>query len=88
MSLLRESPPHKWIFEEQQEMADVDFKFKEKTPAMCFAITTSAEMQKPMPREWLLSGQSRLRQFDPKAIEEGLVKICPTRTTSFPTSLR
>ena len=58
-------------------MADVDFKFKQKTPASRFTSRTSALMQKPMPREWLLSGQSRLRRFDPKAIEEGLAKICP-----------
>jgi insulysin len=58
-------------------MADVDSKFKQKTPASWFTSRTSAWMQKPMPREWLLSGQSRLRQFNPEAIGEGLVKICP-----------
>ena len=34
-------------------------------------------MQKPLPREWLLSGQSRLRTFEPKIIEEALDKITP-----------
>ncbi|OAQ98847.1 hypothetical protein LLEC1_05979 [Akanthomyces lecanii] len=33
VSLLRQSPPQEWIFQEQKGMADVDFKFREKTPA-------------------------------------------------------
>lgn len=34
-------------------------------------------MQKPVPREWLLSGHSRLRNFDPSTIERALAKISP-----------
>lgn len=77
VSLLRESPPQKWIFEEQKGMADVDFKFKQKVPASRFTSRTSSVMQKPIPREWLLSGHSRLRAFDPKSIERGLATIHP-----------
>ena len=33
VSLLREQPPKEWIFQEQKGMADVDFKFKQKSPA-------------------------------------------------------
>lgn len=58
-------------------MADVDFKFKQKTPASRFTSKTSAIMQKPLPREWLLSGTSRLRKFDPKAIREGIECLRP-----------
>lgn len=58
-------------------MADVDFRFKQKAPASRFTSHTSSTMQKPIPREWLLSGQSRLRTFDPAQIEEGLEKITP-----------
>ena len=77
VSLLRESPPQEWIFEEQKGMADVDFKFKQKTPASRFTSRTSSTMQKPIPREWLLSGQSRLRTFDPQTIQQALEKITP-----------
>ncbi|CAJ2500799.1 Uu.00g036520.m01.CDS01 [Anthostomella pinea] len=28
VSLLRQTPPQEWIFDEQKRMADVDFKFK------------------------------------------------------------
>lgn len=77
VSLLRESPPQEWIFEEQKGMADVDFKFKQKIPASRFTSKISAVMQTPLPREWLLSGHSRLRKFDPAKIEEGIYCIRP-----------
>lgn len=59
VSLLRETPPQEWIFEEQKGLADVDFKFKQKSPASRFTSKVSAVMQTPLPREWLLSGHSR-----------------------------
>lgn len=77
VSLLRESPPQEWIFEEQKGLAEVEFKFKEKSPASKFTSKISAVMQKPLPREWLLSGHSKLRKFDPQAIEQGLSFFTP-----------
>ncbi|PHH91307.1 hypothetical protein CDD83_1011 [Cordyceps sp. RAO-2017] len=77
VSLLREAPPQEWIFDEQKGMADVDFKFKQKTPACRFTSRTSSVMQKPLPREWLLSGHSRLRTFDAELIEKALSTIRP-----------
>jgi insulysin len=73
--MLRNSPPQEWIFQEQKGMADVDFKFKQKTPASRFTSKTSSVMQKPLPREWLLS--SRLRKFEPKLIRQGLDLLRP-----------
>lgn len=77
VSLLREAPPQEWIFDEQKGMADVDFKFRQKTPACRFTSRISSVMQKPLPREWLLSGHSRLRTFDVKLIEKALSSIRP-----------
>ncbi|KAI1854932.1 hypothetical protein JX265_002571 [Neoarthrinium moseri] len=77
VALLRETPPEEWIFEEQKGMADVDFKFKQKTPASRFTSKIGSVMQKPLPREWLLSGQSRLRKFDPKLIAKGVEHLRP-----------
>ncbi|RQM06093.1 hypothetical protein DH86_00002403 [Scytalidium sp. 3C] len=77
ISLLRETPPQEWIFQEQKGLADVDFKFKQKTPASRFTSKISAVMQSPLPREWLLSGHSRLRKFDAAAIERGLSCLRP-----------
>ncbi|PHH58811.1 hypothetical protein CDD81_4365 [Ophiocordyceps australis] len=77
ISLLHETPPQQWIFEEQKGVADVDFKFRQKTPASSFTSRTSSEMQKPLPREWLLSGQSRLRTFDSKLIQDAITLLRP-----------
>ncbi|KAF7540169.1 hypothetical protein G7054_g1587 [Neopestalotiopsis clavispora] len=77
VALLKETPPLDWIFEEQKGMADVDFKFKQKTPASRFTSKIVSVMQKPLPREWLLSGQSRLRKFEPSLITKGLECLRP-----------
>ncbi|KAL3417361.1 zinc protease [Phlyctema vagabunda] len=77
VSLLRESPPQEWIFQEQKGMADVDFKFKQKIPASRFTSKVSSVMQTLLPREWLLSGHSRLRKFDPARIVEGIACLRP-----------
>ncbi|KAK7570948.1 hypothetical protein V3481_019038 [Fusarium oxysporum f. sp. vasinfectum] len=77
ISLLRESPPQEWIFQEQKEMADIDFMFEQKTPACDFTCRISSAMQKPLPREWLLSGHSRLREFAPDEIQKALATIHP-----------
>ncbi|KAI0105424.1 peptidase M16 inactive domain-containing protein [Nemania sp. FL0031] len=77
VSLLRQTPPQEWIFNEQKEMADVEFKFKQKTPASRFTSKISSVMQRPLPREWLLSGQSLLRKFDPVMIEEAISLLRP-----------
>lgn len=77
ISLLKETPPQEWIFEEQKGLADVAFRFKQKTPASRFTSKISSVMQKPLPREWLLSGQSRLRKFEPDLIAKGLECLRP-----------
>lgn len=58
-------------------MAEVNFRFKEKTQSYRFTSKLSAIMQKPLPREYLLSGYSLLRRFDPKLIKEGLDCLRP-----------
>ncbi|KAK2922637.1 Peptidase M16, middle/third domain [Fusarium oxysporum f. sp. vasinfectum] len=58
-------------------LPDVDFKFKLKTPASRFTSRISSVMQKTLPREWLLSGHSRLREFAPDQIEKALATIRP-----------
>ncbi|CAI6098997.1 unnamed protein product, partial [Clonostachys chloroleuca] len=77
ISMLRESSPKEWIFDEQKGMADVDFRFKQKVPASRFTSRTASVMQKPIPREWLLSGISRLGLFDPKPILKALATLRP-----------
>ncbi|KAK7972457.1 peptidase M16 inactive domain-containing protein [Apiospora saccharicola] len=52
VALLRETLPQKWIFEEQKVIADVKFKFQEKSAATTrFTSELAACMQKPLPRD-------------------------------------
>jgi len=80
ISLIRESQPKEWIVDEVKGMAEVDFRFKQKTPASSFTSKLSSVMQKPLPREWLLSGSRLIRKFDPNAITKALEYL---RTDNF-----
>ena len=72
IALIKEQPPQKWIVDEVKGMAEVDFRFQQKSPASSFTSRTSGHMQKPLPRERLLSGSSLIRTFDSEAISQGL----------------
>jgi len=59
-------------------MADVDFKFKQKTPACRFTSKIASVMQRPFPREWLLSGSNLvLRKFEPALIQRAIDCLRP-----------
>ena len=72
ISLIKESPPQKWIVDEVKGMSEVDFKFQEKSSASNFVRTMCSTMQKPLPREWLLSATDLIRKFDREAISTAL----------------
>lgn len=72
ISLIKEHPPQKWIVEEIKGMAEVDFKFEEKESASNFVRSMCSTMQKPLPREWLLSGTDLIRKFDSDAVTTAL----------------
>ncbi|KAI9883166.1 MAG: Methyltransferase-like protein 7B [Watsoniomyces obsoletus] len=77
IALIREVPPQEWIVNEMKGMAEVDFRFKQKTAASKFTSKISNVMQKPLPRSWLLSGTSLIRKFDPETISKGLDCLRP-----------
>lgn len=67
IGMLKDEPPLEWAFEEMKNMAEVEFRFRQKSPASRFASSTSSMMQKPLPRKWLLSAH-KFRKFDAQAI--------------------
>ncbi|KAK3340911.1 Metalloenzyme, LuxS/M16 peptidase-like protein [Neurospora tetraspora] len=77
IALLKQTGPQEWIHEEQKIMGDIDFKFKQKTQASSFASKTAGVMQRPLPREWLLSGTNKLRKYDANLIRKGLDCLRP-----------
>ncbi|KAJ5318143.1 hypothetical protein PENANT_c043G01376 [Penicillium antarcticum] len=71
IAMIKQREPEQWIFDEMKNLAEVDFRFKQKTPASRFTSRLSSVMQKSLPSEWLLSG-SLLRRFDPSLIKKAL----------------
>ncbi len=72
ISIMKENPPLEWMHEEMKNMGEVEFRFRQKSPAAKFTSSTSAVMQKPIPRQWLLSSLSKYRKFDPRAIANAM----------------
>lgn len=74
IAMIKEREPEEWIFDEMKAVANVDFRYQQKSPAGRFASRLSSIMQKPLPREWLLS-HSIIRDFDPEAIKKALAYL-------------
>nr|POE87489.1 a-factor-processing enzyme [Quercus suber] len=77
IAMIKEQPVHKWIFEEMSKLAEVDFRFKQKSPASSTTSRLSGIMQKPFPRDQILSAQSLIREFNPEGIKRGLDHLDP-----------
>ncbi|KAI9770841.1 MAG: Insulinase (Peptidase M16) [Geoglossum umbratile] len=77
IALVKETPPQEWIVDELKSMAEVFFRFSEKTGASDFTSGISATMQTPVPREWLLSGSYLIRKFDPEQILRAMGYLRP-----------
>ena len=77
IAMLREQPPHEWIFEEQSRMSKVDFRFKQKYSASKTTSGLSQTMQRPIDRSKLISGPELISTFNPDAIKRGLAALNP-----------
>ncbi|PYH90104.1 LuxS/MPP-like metallohydrolase [Aspergillus ellipticus CBS 707.79] len=76
IAMIKEREPEQWIFDEMKNLAEVEFRFKQKSPASRFTSRLSSVMQKPYPREWLLSC-NLLRKFDADAVKKALSYFRP-----------
>lgn len=77
IAMVKEQPPQEWIVTEMAQLAEVDFKFKQKSPASRTTSGYSGVMQKPYPREKLLSAGNLIWKFEPEAIKRGLDLLRP-----------
>ncbi|KAK3698064.1 metalloprotease [Vermiconidia calcicola] len=77
IAMIKEHPPQEWIVEEMKKLAEVDFKFRQKAPASRTVSAYSQVMQKPLPRDQLLSGQALIREFNPEGIKVGMDALSP-----------
>ena len=72
IALMKEAGPQEWIVDEVKKMTEVDFRFKQKSPASKFTSKVSSTMQRPLPREWLLSGERVIREFNKDEIAKAM----------------
>ena len=72
ISVMKRAGPQQWIVDEVKEMSQVDFRFKQKSPASKFTASVSSTMQKPLPREWLLSGERLIREYNHRDIAQAM----------------
>lgn len=79
IAILRSQPPQEWILKELQQVAAIDFRFRQKDAASNFTSHMSALMQRPYPREWLLSGAHLIREFQPDLIAKGIEQLTPKK---------
>lgn len=77
VAMLKEQPPLEWIVSELMKLAEVEFRFRQKSQPSDTVSRLSGYMQKPWRREWLMSGSTIIRKFDPVGIERGLEHIKP-----------
>lgn len=67
--ILKSSPPQEWAFKEVNQLSQIAFKFKEKSPATSTAMYLSLQMAKPYPRELLLSAPYLTSLWDQEIID-------------------
>ena len=77
IAMVKEQPPQQWIVDEMSKLAEVDFTYRQKIPASTTVSGLSGTMQRPIPRDQLLSAQSLIRKFNPEAIILGLEALNP-----------
>lgn len=80
IAMIKDQPPQEWIVEEMKKLQEVDFRFMQKIPASRTTSAIVGTMQKPYPRDRLLSAGRLIWKFDPAAIQKGLDHL---RTDNF-----
>lgn len=77
IGLIRDQPPQEWVVEEQMRIAEVAFRFKQKSPPSRTASGLAGTMQKPYDRKALLSGPSVIKKFDADQISQAMSYLRP-----------
>ncbi|KAG0165438.1 Insulinase (Peptidase M16) [Apophysomyces sp. BC1034] len=77
IEMLKQTGVRRWIFEEDQSLSAIDFKFTEKYGPSQYTSWLVQEMQSNYPPQYIISGSSLAREFDPRLIEEHLDLLRP-----------
>eukprot|EP00741_Cyanophora_paradoxa_P011372 tig00020556_g10985.t1 len=76
IELLRRAGPQRWVFDEIREIAEMQFRFKDKEEPSGFVSWVAGRMHE-YPLEHLLSGAHLFFDFVPELIEETLALLTP-----------
>ncbi|KAJ9093848.1 hypothetical protein QFC21_006221 [Naganishia friedmannii] len=86
ISLLRNTPPQEYLFDDIKNLSALKFRFLELRPASSYASELSKQMQQPVPRDNIISSQILVERFDPDGIRNVLqmldVKKCVIAVTA------
>ncbi|KAL1917702.1 uncharacterized protein VTP21DRAFT_3536 [Calcarisporiella thermophila] len=84
IELLKKDGIQESIFREVQSLASTSFRFSEKSKPLYYTTHVAGLMQRPYPPEWILSGSSLIREWDPDCIRrEGLNYLRPDAFRAF-----
>ncbi|KAF9978161.1 Insulinase (Peptidase M16) [Actinomortierella ambigua] len=72
IDLLRQEGVRPYIWNELSQLADVSFRFKEKSQAAGYVSRLAGIMQRGYAPEWVLSGSYLIRESDPKLVMDCL----------------
>jgi len=79
LRLLRSTPPQEWAFREVSQLNELSFRFKEQGQPMNYVMSLAGSMQKPYPREKLLSAPWLSGTFDPELIKTTMEALKPDK---------
>ncbi len=85
LELIKTSGVKKWRFEEQQQLAHINFKFQQKTPAM-HLVTQLANLMHDYPAHEVLYAPYNLEYFDKELIITILNQLTPENMVSMLTA--
>ncbi|KAI9282259.1 Metalloenzyme, LuxS/M16 peptidase-like protein [Sporodiniella umbellata] len=77
IQLIQSKGVQQWIFDEIKSLAEIEFRFLEQCTPSQYTSYLSQQMQESYPRQWVISGSSLLRKYDPAAIESHLQLLRP-----------
>ena len=75
IEMLRATPPQEWAFKEQAMLNEISFRFVEKRKPSDYVTQLCTQMQKPYPREWLLSAPWLLKDWNSDLVREQLAGL-------------
>ncbi|CAG8509238.1 15851_t:CDS:10, partial [Racocetra persica] len=72
IKMLKQIGIQEWCFREVQSLAEISFRFKEKSAPAGYSSKLASLMQNPFSRDCIISGSYLIREYNPKLIVEGL----------------